>query len=235
MVAHHTGLDQLSMDPISPADMRSELRSRQTVLRSSLPHTHRIRDHLQSRLPVTAVKYPQPSKSQMPQSAPILPNLPIMLYLTTILTLRPLKSYHFCRALGPWLLPFYLSKFSPPIIKKKKKPTPSKPMHFAFLTFFLPLAMLSTPAASAGVICVSDPPNPSWPQFSIALTWASKQHIFCEILQRPLKTPKYKTGSAFLPLSTAPLLTSPPPQLPTSLVRTVLFPASLPLPLWHSF
>lgn len=118
MAAHHTGLDQLSMDPISTADMRSELRSRQTALRSSLPHTHRIRDHLQSSLPVTAVKCPQPSKSQMPQSAPILPNLPIMLYLTTILTLRPLKSYHFCGALGPWLLPFCLSRFSPPISKK---------------------------------------------------------------------------------------------------------------------
>lgn len=167
MVAHDTGLDQLSMDPISPANMRSELRSRQTILRSSLPHTHRIRDHLQSRLPVTAVKYPQPSKSQMPQSAPILPNLPIMLYLTIILTLRPLKSYHFCRALGPWLLPFYLSKYSPPI-SKKKKTTPSKPMLFAFLSFFLPVAVLSSmPAASAGIICVSDPPNhPSWPQVS---------------------------------------------------------------------
>lgn len=119
MAAHHTGLDQLSMDPISTADLRSELRSRQTALRSSLPHTHRIRDHLQSSLPMTTVKCPQPSKSQMPQSAPILPNLPIMLYLTTILTLRLLKSHHFCGALGPWLLPFYLSKFSPPISKKK--------------------------------------------------------------------------------------------------------------------
>ena len=144
MVAHHTGLDQLSMDPISPADMRSELRSGQTVLRSSLPHTHRIRDHLQSRLPVTAVKYPQPSKSQMPQSAPILPNLPIMLYLTTILTLRPLKSYHFCRALGPWLLPFYLSKFSLPISKKKN--------HSSQTTAFC-ISLILSPSDSAVHAC----------------------------------------------------------------------------------
>lgn len=147
----------------------------------------------------------------MLQPVPLLPDLPIMFYLTTTLTLKffppkaPLKSHLFCRALSLWLLHFILPSFLLPIRKQKHFLPNHCVLHF-FHSFSL--TMLSTPVASAGIIYVFDPPNhPLGPssQNSSHLDFQTTLHIFCEILLQPLITPKYKTKSAFLAQFTAPL------------------------------